>query len=921
MHRRVLEANEYRTLTQLAGMPEELPFIPKRGSPQTYARARQQAFVQLQSRALKVPSYTLRRPEPLPPGERSRPTPPPPQGLARLPEPSPGDLFLDLEGDHASGEGGREYLLGVAWRDAHGIVQYGASWALTPEDERSAFEAMIDRIIAAIERDPGMHVYHYAPYEPSAFKRLMGRYATREQELDRLLRGRRFVDLYAVVRQGLFVGVESYSIKQLEPCYDFARDVNLPDASAAMRRMEYALELRQPDLVPPEDRAVIEGYNRDDCISTLHLRDWLERVRLEAEAVGIPVDRPVPPDDEQSQVVKDRDLAVQVLRDRLIAGFGADPLELEGEERARWILAYLLDYHRREDKATWWEYFRLCDMTEDELLDERLAVSKLEFVERVSLGKPKKSGGFTGPVIDRYRFPDQEMDIERGDDLRTANEGKDFATAVAVDRLALTIDISKSRPRAEVHPIALFEFTHVPPVAMENAISAFAESVASAGSLTNAPPAAAAELLLRNPPRLKGSSRNALTGIEGELVLETAIRVVQALDHSFLAIQGPPGAGKTWTGAEMICALVRSGKRVGVTANSHKVIRKLLAETIDAAKRNGVAVSVGHKDKEDGDEEEAAAGVIQTFKDNPSAADAISSGTIQVLGATAWLWARPEFANSVDVLFVDEAGQMALANVVAVSQAAENLVLLGDPQQLDQPRKGSHPDGVALSALEHLIGEEPTLPSDRGLFLPMTYRMSPTLCAFTSELYYRNRLRSKDGLARQALVDAGELSGSGLFVHHVEHDGNRNQSPEEIAAIVTLVARLTSDGVQWRPETGRARQVTVDDILVVSPYNTQVNRLIEALPTGARVGTVDKFQGQQAPVVVYTMATSHPEDAPRGMDFLYSANRLNVATSRAQCAVILVASPHLFKPECRTVKQMRLANGLCRFREMATLLA
>jgi uncharacterized protein len=228
---------------------------------------------------------------------------------------------------------------------------------------------------------------------------------------------------------------------------------------------------------------------------------------------------------------------------------------------------------------------------------------------------------------------------------------------------------------------------------------------------------------------------------------------------------------------------------------------------------------------------------------------------------------------------------------------------------------------VALSALEHLIGEEPTLPPDRGLFLPETYRMSPTLCAFTSELYYRNRLRSKDGLDRQALVDAGELSGSGLFVHDVDHEGNRNRSPEEIAAIAKLVSRLTSDGVKWRPETGRARQVTVDDILVVSPYNTQVNRLIEALPGGARVGTVDKFQGQQAPVVIYTMATSHPEDAPRGMDFLYSANRLNVATSRAQCAVILVASPHLFKPECRTVKQMRLANGLCRFREMATLLA
>jgi uncharacterized protein len=513
------------------------------------------------------------------------------------------------------------------------------------------------------------------------------------------------------------------------------------------------------------------------------------------------------------------------------------------------------------------------------------------------------------------------MEIERGSSLRTATAGKDFAESVAVDRLARTIDIRKARKREDVHPSALFAFEYVNVEKIEDAITAFAESVASTGSLTAAPPAAAVELLLRNPPRVTqpaGRAGSALVSMEGETELQTAIRVVQSLDHSFLAIQGPPGAGKTYTGAEIICALVKSGNRVGVTANSHKVIRKLLDETLAAAKRTGVAVSVGHKDNEEGDDEPAAADAVQSFKDNPPAADAISSGEVQVLGGTAWMWARPEFANLVDVLVVDEAGQMALANVIAVSQAAENLVLLGDPQQLDQPRKGSHPDGVAVSALEHLIGDEPTLPLDRGLFLPTTWRMSPALCAFTSELYYRSRLRSRDGLDRQVLVNAGEFTGSALFVQSVEHQGNRNHSPEEVDAIVELVGRLTSDGVNFCPDKGNARQMMVDDILVVSPYNTQVNRLVEALPAGARVGTVDKFQGQQAPVVIYSMATSHPEDAPRGMDFLYSANRLNVATSRAQCTVILVASPHLFKPECRTVKQMKLANGLCRFREMAS---
>jgi uncharacterized protein len=269
------------------------------------------------------------------------------------------------------------------------------------------------------------------------------------------------------------------------------------------------------------------------------------------------------------------------------------------------------------------------------------------------------------------------------------------------------------------------------------------------------------------------------------------------------------------------------------------------------------------------------------------------------------------------VLFVDEAGQMALANVLAVSPAAKSIVLLGDPQQLDQPTQGSHPDGIAVSALQHVLGGHKTIPAERGIFLPLTWRMSPSLCALTSELYYEGRLQSGPGLENQRLVNAG-VAGSGLWYADVNHDGNRNQSLEEVEVIADLVQRLTSPGVMWTNDKGDATQMVLENILVVSPYNSQVNRISETLGPGANVGTVDKFQGQQAPVVIYSMATSRPEDAPRGMEFLYSPNRLNVATSRARCAVILVASPHLFQPECRSVRQIKLANGLCRFRELAS---
>jgi superfamily I DNA and/or RNA helicase len=292
-----------------------------------------------------------------------------------------------------------------------------------------------------------------------------------------------------------------------------------------------------------------------------------------------------------------------------------------------------------------------------------------------------------------------------------------------------------------------------------------------------------------------------------------------------------------------------------------------------------------------------------------------------VLGGTAWLWARDEYRQTVDVLLVDEAGQMPLANVLAVSPATDSLVLLGDPRQLDQPEKGTHPDGVGVSALEHVLGTHPTMPIERGIFLPITWRMSPALTSFTSELFYDGKLTSRAGLDCQVLSGVDTHSGSRLWMLAVDHDGNQSASDEEVDAVAALVTKLLAPGSMWADEKGNVRQLTGADLRVVAPFNAQVNRLAERLaPLGVPVGTVDKFQGQTCAVVIYSMATSRPEDAPRGMEFLYSLNRLNVATSRARCAVFLVASPRLFEPECRTPRQMRLANALCRYAEIAKMI-
>jgi hypothetical protein len=563
----------------------------------------------------------------------------------------------------------------------------------------------------------------------------------------------------------------------------------------------------------------------------------------------------------------------------------------------------LLDWHRREDKAGWWEYFRLRDLPDEDLFDEPQAVAGLLHVARLGFVPHARSGKPTRSVIDRYSYPVQEIEIRRKDDLKL-RDGKPFGTVVAVDRIGLTIDVRKGPAQAANHPTSCFVHCYVN------------VNVAGDGAITAAkgrPDVLARELLLARPPRL---SSGEFVATPNEPAVDFAVRIAGILDETVLAIQGPPGSGKTFAGGQMICALIKQGKKVGVIANSHKVIRNLLDAVADADVEAQAGVKLGHR--KDEDDEGGGASPVEMLGANAEALEALHSGEVNVLGGTAWLWARPEFATSVDVLFVDEAGQMSLANVLAVSRAAKNIVLLGDPQQLEQPQKGSHPEGVEASVLQHILRDAQTIPPERGIFLPVTWRLAPSICSFTSELFYESRLTPKPGLERQRLVGAGEFDGSGLWVVEVDHDGNRNSSMEEVDVVADLVSRLTATGAHWVDEDNDAEQMTANDVLVVSPYNAQVTRLAERFEhLGVRVGTVDKFQGQAAPVVMYSMATSRPEDAPRGMEFLYSLNRLNVATSRARCAAIVVASPHLFEPDCRTPRQMKLANALCRFREMA----
>ncbi len=910
--RRALSERGVSTLEALGDLA--LPMEPKLEGTSDLAlfRVHEQARIQLEGRREERLKYELLRPDPGQPYEAER-------GLASLPPPSPGDLFFDIEGDPYAFDDGLDYLFGVLDVDGG----FTAFWSrddageFSLDGERRAFEQLIDFLMARLAADPSMHVYHYAPYEPTALKRLMGRYGTREAEVDRLLREGVLVDLLRAVRQSLRASVESYSIKKMEAFYGFEREIDLRDAGSSIVAFETWLELGEGERPQSDILERIERYNRDDVVSNQRLRDWLEARRDELIAEGIDVPRPAPHENPLPAELTEQQARVQALADRLTdpAVVPTDPLERTAEQQAQWLLGQLLGWHRREDKAMWWEFFRLMELTPEALVDETEPIGLLEPVGPVD--EINRNGRQTW----RYTFPPQDFDLGRipGRMFDPARQQADpdaspfewgIGDLVAVDLANATVDIK--RQAADPHPRAVVPLPWIPTRDHQARLYELGEWVAEHGIDGEGPARAIREMLLGRPPSA-GQVPGAPLAEPGETDLEAARRSGLALDATVLAIQGPPGAGKTYTGARMITTLLAAGKKVGITATSHKVIGNLLEAVLAAADEEGIAVHAiqrGDTDVVVVDDRVAHA------KSTKDVVDALDNGSATLAAGTSWVWAAERMKAAVDVLFVDEAGQMSLANVAAIGHATDSIVLLGDPQQLDQPLRGTHPPGAERSALAHVLAGAATIAPERGLFLERTWRLHPALCAFTSEVFYDDRLEPEPHLGVQRLrTDMPQIDGVGPRVLSIETVGADNESPVEAAAVADLARALI--GGSWTDAEGVTRPLGWRDILIVAPYNAQVGMLKRLLPPEARIGTVDKFQGQEAPVSIYSLTTSTPELAPRGLDFLYSRNRLNVATSRARCVAVVVGSPDLWRVRARTPEQMRLVNAFCRFTELA----
>ena len=814
------------------------------------------------------------------------------KGFDRLPTPSEGDLFFDMEGDPLWEDGGLEYLFGFDHKEPGRDLAFTPFWAHSREEEKQAFERAIDFIMGRLRRYPDAYVYHYAAYEETALKRLAMYHGTRETEVDDLLRRRKLVDLYRVVCEAIRVSEPSYSIKNLECFYlPEGRGGDVTTAGESIVMYERWRRLGMPELLRE-----IEAYNETDCRSTRMCRDWLLTLRPRgATWFAGPVVSPSEAIKEEEREAKrrDSDEKMQALTARLLAGVS------EAERPWRELVAHLLEFHRREAKPEWWAMFNRLEMSEEELINDAECLGGLRRDPARPPFPVKRS------TVHSFKFPPQDFKMGVGDTPLRSDTGAPVGEIVALDDDANTICIKVGPGKSLPNELSLIPQGPIGDAVLRAAIYRYAEAVADGEPHRYA---AITAMLRRELPRLAGRDPGAPLIPAGANPLDGAVDAIARLNNSYLLVQGPPGTGKTHTSAHAIVELLRQGYRVGVSSLSHKAINNLLASVEQMAGERGVRFR-GVKKSSDAEHYLNGTGLIEDTTDN----DYACNGGHQLIAGTAWLFARDDLDRALDFLFIDEAGQVSLANVVAMGVCAKNIVLVGDQMQLAQPIKGTHPGDSGLSALEYLLGDTATVPQERGIFLERTRRMCPDVCTFISDAVYDGRLQPEPENANQRLIlgaSADEaLAPTGLRFVEVRHEGCAQKSPEETERVRRLYESLM--GQQWIDKEGVAHRIGAEDVLVVTPYNMQVALLKSVLPAGARVGTVDKFQGQQAAIVLISMATSSGDDMPRNIEFLFSRNRLNVAISRARCLAVIVASPRLLEVPCNSVEQMRLVNTLC----------
>jgi predicted RecB family nuclease len=875
-----MQALAETTISSIKGMN---PFV--------FLRLKAQAAIQKESIGHDIPLYKILPHEP---GKK--------KGLALLPPSSPFDIFFDIEG-YPLEEGGLEYLWGISYFDESGLRQYKDFWAHNQEEEKACFKEFIDWVYHRWQQDPSMHIYHYANYEIAACRKLMGRYGICEHEVDQLLRNDVFIDLYKIIKECLLLGEPRYSIKNVEHLYRQKRNTEVGSGSDSV--VVYEHWKANPDGETWQTSNLLKGlrdYNRDDCNSTQELVDWL---RLRQEEHNIPYlgakeliePEKSPENDERTR-----------LQNRLLEKSLQYQKEGKFEESlASSMLAWSIDFHRREAKPVFWRLFDRLALAEEELLDDLDCLVYCSRTDRAPFKPTSKARQLA------YEFSfDKNQDFKGNCSQyyvhgKETPDGKKIKVELIRESSRITegyVVLKMKEDTDEIITLIPDEYVH--PAGIPDAIVKQAQAFDD-GSLVNC---AIMDFLKKSIPRIKGfqSGSPIAASAEAEIRLQQIIDAVLNLDNSYLTIQGPPGSGKTYTGKHVIAELVKRGKKIGISSNSHKAINNLLISTAEYCQKMGISGYFACSSETDDCLKELGVTVLK----NDQIINNLQAGC--VVGTTAWGFARSELQDTFDYLFIDEAGQVSVANLIAMSPCTKNIILMGDQMQLGQPSQGTHPEESGLSLLDYLLHQAPTIPDFMGIFLKTTYRMHSQVNKFISEAIYEGKLDSALANDYQTIKIPENYQGvlnkeAGIIPVAVVHQGNTQASDEEVEQISLLAKQLI--GRIFTSKTGLQRPIGWEDILFVAPYNHQVNKLKSAFGNQAKVGSVDKFQGQEAPIVFLSMCASNANESPRGLSFLFDKNRINVAISRAQTLAIVVYSPALLEATANNTEQLALINLFC----------
>ncbi|MCP4122777.1 MAG: TM0106 family RecB-like putative nuclease, partial [Bacteroidetes bacterium] len=850
-------------------------------SQEVLQKAKTQASLQIESRDLVIPEYII-----LPHAEGEK------RGLAVLPPHSDKDVFFDIEG-YPYLDGGLEYLWGNTYQDEQGNRAFKDFWAHDAAQEKQTFIDFINWVYALWIADPTMHVYHYANYEIAAIRKLMGRYGVCEEKVDNLLRNNVFVDLYNIVRHGIMIGEPSYSIKKVEHIYRGKRDTEVTGGGESI--IVYENWRENPDGKTWETSAVLKSirdYNIDDCDSTQELAQWLRREQVEHDIQYLL------PDGEGEKELPEEVTEITKLRDNLL--MKAESLDDDARAKLLETLAWSLEFHRRENKPVWWQLFDRLGWSELELYDDLDCLAGLIRTKKEPFLPTKRSRNFAY----EYGFDPNQPYKGQGKSFYILDHENLKATCVEYDAECGTITLQNKEELPA--RISVIPDEYVRPDPIPSAIRSTIENLLESDFQPNA----ITDFLTRSRPRITGNQSGSIIGSPGEFLAQVIAASVN-LDSSYLCIQGPPGAGKTYTAKHIIGELLKRRKRVGISSNSHKAIINLMngvSEYIDEKNIEASLIKAGG-DKEDPIFERNNVGYVASVKGLPL-------GNSVCFGGTAWAFCNEVAEGEFDYLFIDEAGQVSVANLIGMSRSCDNIILMGDQMQLGQPMKGTHPGESGMSILEYLLEGTATISNELGIFLPKTYRMHPDVCSLISNQVYDGRFEADPSTAIHIVQSSGPLitKQTGVLFVPVEHEGNTQASDEEVEQIKVIADELLGIEI-WPTKDGQPRNIGWDDILFVAPYNFQVNKLRAALGKNARIGSVDKFQGQEAPVVVLSMCSSDASESPRGIDFLFSKNRMNVAVSRAQALAIIVGNPNLANTPIANLKQMELINFFCEITE------